>query len=67
MDIEVIEADLENPEHCRTVVRLIDSYARGPGGQSAPLMPDALERMIPGLRQADARSSPDKYWCETTL
>jgi len=55
MDIRVIEADLDNAEHCAALVRLIDGYARGPGGQSAPITPEATERMIPGLRRHPAR------------
>jgi ribosomal protein S18 acetylase RimI-like enzyme len=30
-------------------VRIIDSYARGPGGQNAPLSEDARAAMAPGL------------------
>jgi ribosomal protein S18 acetylase RimI-like enzyme len=51
MDIRIIEADLDNAEHGEALVRLIDSYARGSGGQSAPLAPDATESMIPGLHR----------------
>lgn len=51
MDIGIIEADLDDPEQGRKLVELIDSYARGPGGQSAPLEPAAAARIVPGLRR----------------
>ena len=51
MDIRVVEADLDEPEHARALVDLIDSYARGPGGQSAPLTPEARANLGPGLRR----------------
>ena len=49
MDVRVVEADLDEPEHARALVDLIDSYARGPGGQSAPLTPEARANLGPGL------------------
>ena len=51
MDVRVVEADLDEPEHARALVDLIDSYARGPGGQSAPLTPEARANLGPGLRR----------------
>jgi ribosomal protein S18 acetylase RimI-like enzyme len=51
MSIQVIEADLDNDAHGQALIHLIDSYARGPGGQSAPLAVEASERMISGLRR----------------
>lgn len=51
MDIQIVEADLDNEAHGEALIHLIDSYARGPGGQSAPLPADAIERMIPSLRR----------------
>ena len=51
MDVRVVEADLDDPEHTQVLVDLIDSYARGPGGQSAPLTPEARANLGPGLRR----------------
>ena len=51
MDLRVVEADLNHPEHAQALVELIDSYARGPGGQSAPLTPEARANLAPGLRR----------------
>ena len=44
------EADLADPSEAAALVGLIDGYARGPGGQSAPLSEAARARMAPGLR-----------------
>ena len=51
MDVRVLEADLDDPEHARALVDLIDSYARGPEGQLAPLPPEARANLAPGLRR----------------
>ena len=51
MDVRVVEADLDEPEHAQALVDLIDSYARGPGGQLAPLTPEARANLVPGLRR----------------
>jgi len=51
MKIQVVEADLENTAHGRALVSLIDSYARGPAGQSAPLATEAAANIVPGLRR----------------
>ncbi len=48
--IRVRTADLENEADAQAVVTLIDGYARGPGGQSAPLAEQAREQLVPGLR-----------------
>ncbi len=48
--IRIEEADLENAAHADAVVELIDGYARGPGGQNAPLDDRAREVMAEGLR-----------------
>ncbi len=51
MDVRVVEADLDDPEHAQALVDLIDSYARGPGGQLAPLTPETRANLVPGLRR----------------
>ena len=50
MDLRIREADLADAADADAVVDLIDGYARGPGGQNAPLSDDARERLVPGLR-----------------
>jgi ribosomal protein S18 acetylase RimI-like enzyme len=49
MNLTVEQANLSVPEHARAIVEIIDSYARGSGGQNAPLTPLARDRLIPGL------------------
>ena len=50
MNIRVGEADLSDPRHGEALVAIIDSYARGSGGQGKPLSAFARERMASGLR-----------------
>jgi ribosomal protein S18 acetylase RimI-like enzyme len=49
-EITIRDADLADPGHADAVVARVDGYARGPGGQGAPLDAEARERMAPGLR-----------------
>jgi ribosomal protein S18 acetylase RimI-like enzyme len=47
--LSVIEADLSDPLHQDAIREMLDHYARDPMGNGAPLAPDILERLIPGL------------------
>ena len=49
MTIVVEEADFDNPADCGALIEIIDSYARGPGGQNAPLSEEAKANMCRGL------------------
>jgi ribosomal protein S18 acetylase RimI-like enzyme len=49
LEVEVEEADLTNARHAEAIVEIIDSYARGPGGQNSPLSDFAKERLVTGL------------------
>lgn len=49
MTIEVVLADLADEGHATALVEIIDSYARGPGGQNAPLTEYARGEMARGL------------------
>lgn len=49
MDVAIRDAKLDDPADAAALVEIIDSYARGPGGQSAPLSSDARARMARGL------------------
>jgi GNAT superfamily N-acetyltransferase len=48
--IDVIEADLNRPDHQRDVLALTAAYALDPMGNGGPLPPEVLERIIPGLK-----------------
>lgn len=50
MTLEVVEADLDDAEHCQAVLEILDSYAADPVGMGRPLPPDVRERLVPGLR-----------------
>jgi len=49
VDVRVEPADLGDPEQVRALVEIIDSYARGPGGQNAPISGPARARLGSGL------------------
>jgi GNAT superfamily N-acetyltransferase len=49
--VEILEADLNLPEHQRAVVELIDAYASDPMGNGRPLSDEVRCALIPGLQQ----------------
>jgi GNAT superfamily N-acetyltransferase len=51
LKIEIVEADLNRPEHQHAVLELTDAYARDPMGNGKPLSADVRRALIPGLRQ----------------
>lgn len=50
MNVEVLEADLDDPAHREGIVDVLDSYAADPVGGSRPLSPDVRDRLVPALR-----------------
>ncbi len=48
--IHVREARLEDESEIRVLFEILDAYARGPGGQGAPLSDEARANLGPGLR-----------------
>lgn len=50
MKLEIRRADLANAVDAQAVLDLLDRYARDPFGAGAPLVDDAKERLLPGLR-----------------
>ncbi len=56
MDLRVVEADLGNPVHGEALVEIIDSYAKGPGGQGEPLSPLARASLVKGLAEHPSAS-----------
>lgn len=49
--IEIMEADLDRPEHQDAVLKLTNAYARDPMGNGKPLSEAVRRDLIPGLRQ----------------
>lgn len=47
---QVRRADLDDAADGQAIEALIDAYARDPRGGGRPLAPDALARLLPGLR-----------------
>lgn len=50
MILRIAEADLTAPADRASLVHIIDTYAREPGGQNAPLSATARARLAEGLR-----------------
>jgi ribosomal protein S18 acetylase RimI-like enzyme len=48
--IDIVEADLNRPDHQRDVVALTAAYALEPTGNGGPLPPDVLDQLISGLQ-----------------
>jgi len=49
MDVTVERADLSDPEQAAALVEIIDGYARGSGGQNAPITEFARRELARGL------------------
>jgi len=49
-DVVILQADLSRPDHQAAVVAITAAYALDRMANGAPLPPDVLERLIPGLR-----------------
>lgn len=47
---DVIRADLDYPDHCHAILRLLNAYACDPMGGNAPMAAEVQERLIPGLK-----------------
>ena len=60
--VEVVEADLNRPEHQDATLELLDAYARDPMGNGAPLPADVRRRLIPGLRAHPTTIVFLAYW-----
>lgn len=48
--VEVVEANLDEEAEVERLFEILDAYARGPGGQNAPLSEEARAALGPGLR-----------------
>jgi ribosomal protein S18 acetylase RimI-like enzyme len=48
--VEIVEADLNRNDHQRSVLALVDAYARDPMGNGGPLPEPIRNALIPGLR-----------------
>lgn len=49
--IEIVEADLQQPEHQRAVVAMLDAYAQDPLGDGKPLADDVKRELIASLQR----------------
>ena len=49
--VEIVEADLDRPEHQKAVLELTDAYARDSMGNGKPLSDEVRRNLISGLRE----------------
>ena len=49
--MQIIEADLTNPEHAAAIVTMTAAYAMDEMGNGGPLPADVLARLVPALRE----------------
>jgi GNAT superfamily N-acetyltransferase len=49
--VEIVEADLDRPEHRKAVLELTDAYASDPMGNGKPLSDEVRRSLIPGLME----------------
>lgn len=49
--IKIVEADLNNGEHQRAIVEMINAYACDPMGDGCRLPQEVLDNLIPGLQK----------------
>ncbi|MFA5669767.1 MAG: GNAT family N-acetyltransferase [Balneolaceae bacterium] len=50
-DIEIIQADLDNPKHAADIVKIVDLFARDPMGQDEALEEDVRVDMIAEMKK----------------
>ncbi len=48
--VDVVDVDVHDEAQIERLFEILDAYARGPGGQNAPLGPEARESLGPLLR-----------------
>ena len=48
--VTIVEANLDQPDHQREIIKLTSAYAADSMGNAGPLPPDVLARLIPGLQ-----------------
>jgi ribosomal protein S18 acetylase RimI-like enzyme len=48
--IDIVQADLSRQDHQRSVLELIDAYAKDPMGNGTPLPAEVKQALIPGLQ-----------------
>jgi ribosomal protein S18 acetylase RimI-like enzyme len=51
MELSIIQVDLQNPEHCVQVIKLLNDYMNDPMGNNRPLPRELAPQIISGLKQ----------------
>jgi len=52
--VQILQADLDRPEHQQAVLELVNNYAMDPMGNGKPLPERVKNELIPGLRKHPA-------------
>ena len=50
-EIRIVQADLDDPVHQKTVLKLVDEYSKDEMGDGKPLSDEARKRLVSGLRE----------------
>jgi GNAT superfamily N-acetyltransferase len=50
-DIDIVDADLSNPDHAQAIVRELDAYSSDPIANGRGLSPEVKRDLVPGLRE----------------
>jgi ribosomal protein S18 acetylase RimI-like enzyme len=51
MELSIIKVDLENPEHCEQLIKLLNDYMNDPMGNNRPMPKELGSQIIMGLKQ----------------
>ena len=51
MELSIIQVDLQNPEHCTHVIRLLNDYMNDHMGNNRPMPSELGPQIISGLKQ----------------
>lgn len=51
MELSIIQVDLQNPQHCEQVIKLLNDYMNDPMGNNNPMPKGLAPQIISGLKQ----------------
>lgn len=66
-DIEIIQADLDNPKHAADIVNIVDLFAKDPMGQNEPLSEEVRVDMIAEMKKIPTTMTYIAYMGEKAL
>ena len=66
-DIEIIQADLDNPKHAADIVNIVDLFAKDPMGQNEPVSEEVRVDMIAEMKKIPTTMTYIAYMGEKAL